>query len=361
MMCRLLIYLILSYFLSTLSVFASIVDSCPYFLYSNKQFTAHLNKKSKKLDVLAEKVLESPLNDRVLFALALDRASAQDITRLLKLYQTNPKYFNLIENEVDVLRLARELLEPGSAEAIYQRPQKIVEERNIVLKDFLTRDLTDIETSVQNKKKLKNISAIYNFLIDWDRVFLRMQELENEVVVRAYLVDVDFAALKNKDKKILKEKQMLEIFMNREAKHGFTPVKSDRYNALALSEKDFSEEDWFKMLRAGKMFNDTIFLVTRDVTGINATARGSHGYYTHRIQWHLVMRDMDKNPDLYGEKKGVELFKLFGSTVLNREVSEWYESNLWDMVFDGFRIDNYTSPEYLRKHHVLFPDLGAWQ
>lgn len=153
-------------------------------------------------------------------------------------------------------------------------------------------------------------------------------------------------ARRARDRGVPREKALQDILGEWESRHGFKP-------ATVVYESQ-RPQAWYAMLREGALFRDRTF------------AGKPHGVETHRLQWHVIMREMSERPESFpGVKNAAELFRTLGDESIIARL-DWSgasrvsrnERNLWGPLFDSFT-ENHTSPEFLRKMLVgRFPGLG---
>lgn len=180
--------------------------------------------------------------------------------------------------------------------------------------------------------------SIRRLLGDQGKVATLMQELETEVVERSLRTGEPLELARE------------AILAAAEERHGFKA-------AFDLPARIYDRADWRAMLRDGAMFKDSAF---KDLTRAGAV----HGYETHRLQWNLVMREMESRPSGFGEvSKASDYFKFLGG--LDDAKLDWknsgigYNSTAWFELFDSTQ-KNFSSPEFLRDAHAYFPGLGRW-
>ncbi len=199
-----------------------------------------------------------------------------------------------------------------------------------------------------NMPMQKQYTTILEFLKDRSKVLEYIQDLEIQVTLKA------------KTEKMSHEDVMMSILKDYEAKHSFGEARD-------LENKSYAWDDWQTMLAEGRPFNDINFK--------DKNRKGnSHGALTHRLQWLLVMKDMEKRPELYKDEKGSPilastLFKTLGDTKVMQAL-DWSSTgvnpadkpDLWFYIFDEYESTGktFTSPEYFRNKHDFFPLIGDW-
>ena len=120
--------------------------------------------------------------------------------------------------------------------------------------------------------------------------------------------------------------------------------------SVTLENKSYTAEEWYKMLREGHPFLDTAF------DNGNTPQRLGHGYYTHRMQWLVVIFDyLEKGPEVYGGLRPNELF--IGLGVFTGKTRGG--NDLWTSLFDSFD-GNLKQPETFRPLHGFWPYMMGW-
>lgn len=182
------------------------------------------------------------------------------------------------------------------------------------------------------------LDSIRRLFADQQRVTKLMQDFEAEVVGRTLRTGEPLNVSRE------------NILARSEALNGFKPV-------VELPVKSYDKPEWRAMLKEGALFKDTAFK--------DANRQGSrHGYETHRLQWHLVMREMAARPESFGKvEQASDLFKFIGA--VDDAALDWkktgvsYNQTAWYQLFDSNE-KNFSSPEFFRDQHRHFPGLGGW-
>jgi Family of unknown function (DUF5636) len=228
----------------------------------------------------------------------------------------------------------------ASAEVAKVQSEKLAEFNNEFMKELGGRDeFGKLPTGIPNDYA-QGLETMRAMMRDKALVFKLVQQLEVEVAARA-----EKKGIKNFD-------AMMEILAETEKKNGFKP-------ALDLPSKSFTAGEWMDMLSEGALFRDVVF-----TNAERANGSVSHGRDTHRIQWNAVMRYMAQEPKKFGVKTAVELFKMLGNKEVNGGLN-WDGTNrsggqsTWSPFFDSFE-SNFSSPEWFRSRHELWPGLGDW-
>ena len=214
--------------------------------------------------------------------------------------------------------------------------------------------------TVEEKSYRKAFKAINEFFDEQDKIFKYMQEFEEEILARSLKKDVNFYNLDDRAQATIKQEQMIKVMDELEEANGFVSVNSTSYKALDLENKSYSLEEWQLMLREGKIFNDTAFKSIDNAADL--TNRSGHGYFTHRIQWHVLMQEMKVNPNRFQGFSGVELYKKLGDTEFANKMglATNGDNTFWQHLFDATSGPSYHRPEHFREMHDLYPFLGAW-
>jgi hypothetical protein len=162
---------------------------------------------------------------------------------------------------------------------------------------------------------------IIDFMHDSNRFYGRMQQLEAEVGKRI--------AAKGET-----SQQALEAILRAfETKNRFAPLQEIKVLTREIIE-------------GGIPFRDLGF-----------SQYQAHGQQVHRIQWNLILRELDAQPKTFGKIPGVEYYKEFAST--NVEGMSWNKP--WDDLFDSRGIKSPTCPERMRNVTPMLPILGNWE
>lgn len=252
-----------------------------------------------------------------------------------------------------------EAYNPGFARQSYDRFKSF--EPNSFVYDFKVPKFKSGVTPTSAEKNyrlaIEEINAVFK---EQDTVFKRMQEFEDEVLARSLKQDKKFYTLSERQQAEIKQKNMIEVMDELEEAHGFVSVNPNKYEALNLENKSYSLTEWQDMLKEGKIFNDTAFKNVENA--VDLSSRNGHGYFTHRIQFHILMKEMNKNPKRFKGFKGVELYKKLGDTEFAQKMglANSGSDTLWQNLFDSMNGPSYHRPEYFRTMHELYPFLGAW-
>lgn len=309
------------------------------------------------LGELEDLLLKLPRRRQAMLLDFSENFSREDMRRAVQLYQDSPEVFKRID-DFDELRFFNEISNPGYAERSFSRAAGQTNDYSWRMPDFVDAS----EASAIDKKYRDALVEVRNFLDDEAQVFKRMQEFEDDIMARSRLESPNFEYLSAQEQAIIKQNNMERILGEYEEAHGFQSAVKGEYKAIDLENKSYSMDDWFEMLRDGRQFNDTAFKQAQDATGISESMRNGHGYYTHRIQWHILMKEMDAAPSRFGELRGVELFKKLGDNDFGKKLGMNGNSGdtLWQHLFDALNTGTYHCPEYFRKTHTLYPEIGAW-
>ncbi len=225
---------------------------------------------------------------------------------------------------------------PASNDALAKEQKKLY--RQFVKKeDFSGSSFKRLPAGIPARLR-PGLDEIRLLLRDREALFQRMDEFERDVYTRSRARGLSLETARE---------QILEEW---EAKNGFGPVRD-------LDNKAYSGPEWRAMLSEGRQFRDGNFA--------DAKRKGSdHGSLTHRIQWHVVMRDLAARPQAFGGvTQAVELYKALGE--LDAGKLDWSgtgitdNDGLWYHLFDSWET-NFSRPEYFRRKHQYWPKLGDW-
>ena len=194
--------------------------------------------------------------------------------------------------------------------------------------------------------KLPNFTAwktINQLMGDPVRFFTRLQLLEREVAKQA---KIDGSTPEAALEKVLTR-------VEKRPRNGFG-------EAHDLENRGYSASEWYTMLAEGRPFNDLAFTDA-------STSRTGHANRTHRIQWFVVMKEMEYYPERFRNPDGtlpkpVELFKQLGDpqTHVIWKAESGMGNDLWYNTFDSFE-KNWSCPEFTYPFHKLLPLVGgAW-
>lgn len=173
---------------------------------------------------------------------------------------------------------------------------------------------------------VKGMESIFDLVSDPKTVFVHLQSLEIDIAKRM--------ATKGETMEVALE----AILTAMEKKHKFQPA----YDLKNLTQESF---------QTPALFRDNAF-----------SAGSAHGIQIHRIQWNVVMRNLEENPFLKNKVFGSQLYVEFGKGVplklSSNATSGWAAG--WNDLFDGFS-DNFGRPEEWRyKFTEYLPTLAGW-
>jgi hypothetical protein len=202
--------------------------------------------------------------------------------------------------------------------------------------------------------------SINNFFDEQEKIFRGMQEFEEEIIARSLRRDAQFLTLDGRSQAMTKQFEMIKVMNELEEAGGFVSDSAGEYTALLLKDKSYSLDEWQTMLSEGKLFNDTTF--KNAINPYTLANRTDHGYFTHRIQWHVLMKEMNNNPGRFQGIRPVDLYKKLGDTDFANKMglASSGDNTLWQHLFDAENTPSYHSPENFREMHELYPSLGAW-
>lgn len=285
------------------------------------------------------------------------------VSAIQRLKQNEEHFYRLGEFNHNIF--IREIASPGSAAARFERNAAWTSTVNTY--SYRVPEFKQGAVVSEFEKDIRGgLVAIRDFLDDPKRVYAEMQDFEDEVMIECFKNDSKyFSRDLNKQHRI--RQAAMETVMNRmEESHNFVSTKLGEYAPLVLEDKGYGLTEWFEMLKKGSLFNDSGFLGGKNVTDealgeYLKQSRNGHGYFTHRIQWYIVMKDMNKFPAKYNNLKGVDMFKMLGDMSFNQKMGQANSSGdtLWQNLFDSFS-GSYHQPETFKALHDDYPDLGAW-
>ena len=133
--------------------------------------------------------------------------------------------------------------------------------------------------------------------------------------------------------------RMKDALYKTEQQHGFAP-KIHRLNGLE------NDGEFMGMLKDGVMFKDR-------------GAAHDHGESAHRLQWHVVAKDMEANPQHYTATHAVQLYQ----GLADRYVQNKPFKHNWKSLFDeNTTTHDFRQPETLTSHlreQTTMPNLQA--
>ncbi len=172
------------------------------------------------------------------------------------------------------------------------------------------------------------ITQIRTFLSNPEKVIQRMKELQREVLL-----------LKKAHPDVDAQIPLQEVLARWEKHFGFNP-------AIVLEPKILTAKEWREMLQSGSLFYDLYW---------EPRWYEPHGAETHRLQWHLIMRDAYDHLADYGLdniQQLVDIYKNMGSSEVSKSLV-WhpkvkkFERSLWYQTVDTEDI-NFTGPVLTR-------------
>ena len=354
-----------TYFTSLLIYFFIIVSaypsSCDLYFLNHKNLNGKIYQSTQEQDIV-ELFDSFDLTQKIDLYTALENLDSKGLERLISDLKTNTQIFKSF-NKLSVDRIVLDTYTPGYSALSSLRAKGRLGKKskfsNIGYKWKVPSFKANISLSSYDYDYREVMVEINKLFSDNKRVFQRMQQFEDAIMRRSYDEYPNFKSLDAATKSQIKEEQMIKVLNELEIKHGFQSSSPKKYQALELEDKSYSLGDWQKMLSEGKIFNDTNFKEAANVAML--VERESHGYYTHRIQWHILLQEIDASPSTFKNFRGVEIFKKLGDTNFNKAMGlgTTSENTLWQKLFDTFT-DSYHSPEYFREMHELYPELGAW-
>lgn len=234
---------------------------------------------------------------------------------------------------------------------LHRRPPNIFSFRIISLTMpyliALPAGLSDQETSFY--------SGIFNLLRDRRRVFLLMKQVEADIQALQTRTDFYRAA-----------EALFRVYENR---YGFQ---------LASTQTAMPSDDYLKLIEQGKIVLDQGEASRLGLSlgpSIRALpGRWLHGQFTHRLQWHLILRDLLQNPEAYGsptEQQVYDLYCRIGTLSLSDNPTlDWSQTGLppqTSRASDDHRLffqlfdspeNNGSSPGFFHEYRSYWP--GAY-
>ncbi len=196
-------------------------------------------------------------------------------------------------------------------------------------------DFNDLEKTVKSadraqlQKFRKSYQEIYDFLASPTRTNTQIKSFANEVI-----------DLSERDG-ISPREAFLKLFDQMEKKHGFNPVQN--LDNLELRADKFNE-----FFKKKSLFNDSAF------------SHDPHGEFSHRLQWYLVMKEMELHPEKFIDSKG----KVLKASDIYQSM-EVYKHNItgqnpvWIFLFDQEYKGSFSSPEnFFNHYHEILSPLG---
>jgi hypothetical protein len=173
---------------------------------------------------------------------------------------------------------------------------------------------------------VKGMESIFDLVSDPKTILIHLQSLEIDIAKRM--------ATKGETM----EDALEAILSAMEKKHKFQPA----YDLKNLTQESF---------QTPALFRDKMF-----------AAGSGHGIQIHRIQWNVVMRNIEENPYLKNKVFGSQLYVEFGKGVplksSTNQTSGWAAG--WNDLFDGFT-SNFGRPENWRSRLTEYlPTLAGW-
>ena len=202
----------------------------------------------------------------------------------------------------------------------------------------------------QMRPPLRAVQRIKEIFEDPEYMLRMTRLMEREVMIRAD------SSGKPRDT------AFFEMLNEWESGGGFGPVAN-------IEKRIYSFNEWHQMLQQGALFHDVALNdANRQYTSF------PHGQETHRVQWNIIMRDMRLHPEFYADQqiaRPVDLFIAIAKTSNN--YLDWNGTgyrpfgkqaqftSYWDALFDtDSTYKNFSSPEFVRPTHHLWPSVGSW-
>ena len=297
--------------------------------------------------------------------LTLKKMKDPNAKKTLSQLEDYPEYF-MIDDKINQSIVKLDIIEPGYAEQRFVRASNW-EFTGKKQEWRLGKFKETVKVTKEEKRYRKALVEVRKLFDTPDVVHARLMQFEDEVVLETYRLNKNFKELDINKQFQLKQKAIENVLAKEEIKHGFKSVNPEKYEPLVLEDKSYSLEEWMEMLQEGHIFNDKTFL-QGDMSNLaellldGSGARSRHGYYTHRIQFWVLMREMNKNPARFKNFSASDLFKKMGDLKFNRKMDAGNSSGdtIWQHLFDSLERGIYHRPEYFRKTHDDYPFLGPW-
>ena len=346
--------------LSFFFVQLSFSDTCTQYFVSHAQYLKKINKVySAKLNSSGQDVFNKlSIDEKSKFIKFSKKLNNARLKELQKVINSEPEIF-LREGRANINKLTIEAYNPGYARKSYKN-HKGFKPNSYTYPFEIPEFKKGLTITAEEKKYRKAMIEINKLFKEQKTVFKRMQEFEDEIIARSLKENKKFYKLDERAQASIKQDKMIEVLDELEESHGFVSNSSKKYVALNLENKGYGLEEWQQMLTEGKIFNDTAFKNVENA--IDLSSRNGHGYFTHRIQFHILMQEMNKNPARFQDFKAVDLYKKIGDTEFNQKMGLANNGGdtLWQQLFDSTAGGSYHRPEFFREMHELYPALGAW-
>jgi hypothetical protein len=308
-----------------------------------------------------DKILNMSVHQRKQLIETIGSYDTEQFGITLRNLKENPDHYNRF-NQFDPNKFTLDVIKPNHAKRSFESAKEWSFGGEVSQYRFPMEFISDHVPTKLDKKYLKTYVAINSFFNDVKLVHERMQAFEDVIMLNSLKDKPNFYSLSEKKQAEIIEKNIVKELNGKEVEHGFKSAsRTDDYKAFELKDMEYSLDEWMKMLEDGKIFNDPTFKSVENASELTVSKRNGHGYYTHRIQWHILMKDMDSRPSRYKGFTGVEIFKKLGDTKFDKSFGNGTNSRntSWQRLFDSLN-GGYQEPETFRQLHTDYPDLGAW-
>lgn len=191
--------------------------------------------------------------------------------------------------------------------------------------------------------------GVFHYLRSHDRPFLNLQKFEYEIV--------EYAASTGKSMADAQE----YVLRKWELEFGFyEPV-------IVLDNRVYTNEEFAQVIAAGRVFVEIgaeNYLIPPHNT---QSTRWKHLGNAHRIQLHLVMRELRQHPERFGNQTNFNKFYRDVGHLMSDKKLDWSNTgaedgpedrqNLWFHLFDSYE-NNYSSPGFFFEYHEFWPEIS---
>ncbi len=198
--------------------------------------------------------------------------------------------------------------------------------------------------------------GIFDLLRDRARVFSLTQQVIQEIDGRVGVEDHK-SEDERVDQNLARRRAFLEILSKYERKYRFKVTKV----SAAVESRE-----WLAYVHMGYVLDDEAgrhMGLTLSSDQQAKPGQWEHGRDTHRFQWHLVLRDVEQRPELYGHPKDVlTLYEKLGDRSVKLDWSETGANansgpqDLFFYLFDSPE-NNPSSPGYFLHYREFWPGL----
>jgi hypothetical protein len=360
----------MKYFLLIIFTYYISASACDHYFYNLDQFSVISKKYSsralKSISTKQRKIflrkVNSISNEQKRLLLKLSSVLPEsEILRGFRDLATNPKIF-MRHGEFSSNKFLANMAKKGYARDSYLRAKEWVYKGRKNSIDF-PKEFIESQTiqTASDRSFLKAYNEIHDLFNNNYKVYSRMQDLEEEILIRATMENPKFLLLSAEKKAIEVQDNMVRILEDTELNHGFISASDKIYASTVLENRSYSMVEWNDMLAKGIIFDDLTFKQGQISSAISESQRRSHGFYTHRIQWHVLMKDMEAFPARYANLNANKIFKNLGDNNFDKRIGLGANGSntSWQYLFDNMG-GGYHQPEVFRQLHDDYPILGVW-